>query len=331
MKVSVSITTYNHEKYIAQAIDSVLMQRANFDYEILIGEDDSSDGTREVVKGYQEKYPERIRLFLNDRKNVIYIDGRPTGRWNFSNNLNHATGQYIALLDGDDYWTDPLKLQKQVDFLDIHPECAICFHNVSVCYEDGSHRPHNFRPPDQKIISTLDDLLEANFMPTCSVLFRNGLFGKLPDWFYQTPIGDWALHILNAQHGAIGYISEVMGVYRIHAGGLWSGQNQIQRSENKILFWDKVKNYISHEYERTIRGNISKLCFEAALVSEQSGDWAKAKMFLVRCVIEQPFNERLSRQGVMKMFSRLYAPRLHKLIYALRGYLRDIHVLSRPK
>ena len=122
------MTTYNHEKFISQAIDSVLMQKADFDYELLIGEDDSEDQTRDIVKNFAGKYPDKIRLFLNDRKNVIYINGRPTGRWNFINLLKHARGEYVALLDGDDYWTDPLKLQKQIAFLENHLDYFLCIH-----------------------------------------------------------------------------------------------------------------------------------------------------------------------------------------------------------
>ena len=120
-KISVCITTYNHEKFISQALDSVLMQKTDFDFEVLVGEDDSPDNTRDIVKKYARRYPDKLRLFLNDRKNVIYINGRPTGRWNFINNIRHAKGEYIALLDGDDCWTDPNKLQVQVDFLENNP------------------------------------------------------------------------------------------------------------------------------------------------------------------------------------------------------------------
>src|SRR5690606_24113344 len=122
MKLSVCIQTYNHAPYIAQALDSVLMQETDFDFEILLGEDESTDGTREICQEYARQHPDKIRLFLNSRENVIYINGRPTGRWNFMNNLRHVRGEYVALLDGDDYWTDPRKLQKQVDVLDASPE-----------------------------------------------------------------------------------------------------------------------------------------------------------------------------------------------------------------
>jgi len=105
-KVSICIITCNHEKSIARTIDSVLMHRTNKDYENIIGENDSEDQTREIVVSYAEKLPEKIKLLLNDRANVIYNNGKPTDRWNLVNNLSYANGEYIALCDVDDYRTD---------------------------------------------------------------------------------------------------------------------------------------------------------------------------------------------------------------------------------
>ncbi|RPI20802.1 MAG: glycosyltransferase, partial [Actinobacteria bacterium] len=136
-KVSVSLTTYNQRRTIAQAIDSVLVQETSFPVEILVGEDESSDGTRDIVLDYARRYP-HIHVLLNRREDVITIDGRPTGRWNFANNLRHVRGQYVALLEGDDYWTSPHKLQKQADFLDAFPDCALCFHAVESLHEPAA-------------------------------------------------------------------------------------------------------------------------------------------------------------------------------------------------
>jgi len=255
-KVSVSIITYNHEPFIAQAIESVLMQETDFEYEILIGEDDSSDRTRQIVIDYQKRYPDKIRPFLNDRKNVIYINGRPTGRWNFVNNLKHARGQYVALLEGDDYWTSPAKLQKQVGFLDAHPECAICFHDAEKRYEGGTIKPKEITRPTYRPFYTVEDLLERNFIRTCTVMYHNGLFGEFPDWFYTTPMGDWPLHILNARHGKIGYIDQVMAVLRVHRGGTWSPRQAQERSREAIqalkIFQRNLDTRYTPQIERSI-------------------------------------------------------------------------------
>jgi glycosyltransferase involved in cell wall biosynthesis len=256
MKISVCITTYNHEKYIAQAIESVLMQKTNFDSEIIIGEDDSTDNTREIVKKYKERYPEKVRLFLNDRKNVIYIDGKPTGRWNFMNNIRNARGDYIALLDGDDYWTSPDKLQKQADFLDSHPDCAMCFHDVRTVFEDDSQPARVVAPRGRKNIYTLKDLLKGNFMHTCSVMFCNGLFQEFPVWFSRVAWADWPLHILNAEHGDIGYIPEVMGTYRVHRGGIHSSKQDIDQVRAMVGIYPYLNEHFGLRYNRLIKSRM---------------------------------------------------------------------------
>ena len=132
MKVSVLVITYNHEKFIAQALDSVLMQETDFIYEIIVGEDCSSDQTRKIVLAYGEKYPDKVRLLLPEQNlGMMY---------NFITTYRACRGQYIAILEGDDYWTSDRKLQKQVDFLDSHQDCTACFHNVNVVYESDSKK-----------------------------------------------------------------------------------------------------------------------------------------------------------------------------------------------
>ncbi len=114
--VSICVQTYQHVNYIRECLDGILMQETTFPFEILLGEDNSTDGTREICMEYAMKFPDKIRLFLHHRENNIKINGSPTGRFNFFYNFHKARGKHIALCEGDDYWTDPLKLQKQVDF-----------------------------------------------------------------------------------------------------------------------------------------------------------------------------------------------------------------------
>ena len=130
--VSISVTTFNQKNYIKDCLDGILNQRTTFQFEIILGEDQSNDGTREVCQDYAKRYPEKIKLFLRSRKDVIYINGNATGRYNFLENLKACRGKYIALCEGDDYWTDPLKLQKQVDFLESNEDYNICFHDVKI-------------------------------------------------------------------------------------------------------------------------------------------------------------------------------------------------------
>src|SRR6266446_6957695 len=136
MKVSVLVITYNQEDYISQALDSALMQQVDFDYEIVIGEDASDDRTREIVLDYQRRYADRIRLFLRDPATAEADRARGFGgKTNFVETFNACRGEYVALLDGDDYWISPHKLKKQVDFLDKHPESALCCHPALIIFE----------------------------------------------------------------------------------------------------------------------------------------------------------------------------------------------------
>jgi len=291
MKVSVSITTYNHEAYIAQAIESVLMQRTTFDYDIIIGEDDSDDDTRAIVEKYKERYPDKIRLFLNDRKNVIYINGRPTGRWNFTNNLKHTRGEYTALLEGDDYWTNRYKLQKQADFLDNHPQYALCCHNVMVIYDESPDKSHPFyvqypnRPVMQrrpKPISTLEDLVKGNFIQTPSVMFRARLFDEFPHWYYELDRGDWPLHILNAQHGRIGYMDDIMAIYRVHGGGVYSSKSCVEQLKGAIHAAEVINRHLNYRYDRTVsKANASRLAKITDLL-ETNGDRVQSRYYALK-------------------------------------------------
>ncbi|PID57835.1 hypothetical protein CSB45_06335 [candidate division KSB3 bacterium] len=222
--VSVCIQTYQHVRYIEHCLESVLMQKTDFPVEIILGEDESTDGTREICRAYAERYPETIRLFLRSEQDKIYIHGHKTGRFNFTENLKAAQGKYIALCEGDDYWTDPGKLQKQVNFLERHSDFAICFHDIEhVCETQQGH----VVTASPKPVSTFEDILKGNFIYTASCTFRNKLLDRFPAWYFSVLPGDWPLHVLHAQYGKIGYLHEVMAAYRTHDGGLWSRQSRL--------------------------------------------------------------------------------------------------------
>ena len=284
MKLSVCIITYNHGKYIAQAIDSVLMQQANFDYEILIGEDDSSDNTREICKEYAAKYPDIIRLFLNDRKNVIYINGQPTGRWNFINLLKNAKGKYIALCEGDDYWTDPYKLQKQVDFLEGNPDFSMCYHDALIMknnklIEKKFLEPFRFhyQPLDKSVFDTEDTLYPfASFAPTASILFRNKLITEFPDWYYTCAFGDRMIFTMLSKHGKIKYLDFVGSVRRIHPGGISSNFTQISMAQERLIFFKNMPSYLGAKY-KPLCDRYLKYFYEFLILSyfkNQSGNYS---------------------------------------------------------
>lgn len=222
--VSVLTITYNHEKYIAQAIDSVLMQKTNFDFEIVIGEDCSTDRTREIVLEYKAKYPDKIRLLLqpvNKGANQNWIE-----------TYRACTGKYIALLEGDDYWTDPYKLQKQVDILEAHPEYSMCFtaRNV-VDSEDKILRDEHY--PDK--IYTTKDVVEGFIPSTQTIVLRNYLdLTKFLQKNHNHPSGDRLVAYYCSLMGPIYYMDEITACYRESGEGVWSSFDYWQKREKRF-------------------------------------------------------------------------------------------------
>lgn len=226
--VSVWVLTYNHARFISQCLDGILAQRTNFSFEICLGEDDSSDGTRQICQGYAAKYPELIRLFLRDRNDPFRAGCAGEWQYNFIETFKSCRGKYVAMCDGDDFWDDPKKLQKQIDYLESHPEYSGCFHKVGLVDENGRQLcPDMGYPPIRQSSYSLDFLLRySNFSPMFSVVFRN--HGQIaPDWVKQAPFGDMIVHANNLLRGDYGFIDEVMGFYRIHSGGLASGTSRL--------------------------------------------------------------------------------------------------------
>lgn len=220
--VSVCIQTYQHAAYIKECLDSVIKQKTNFPIEIILGEDNSDDGTREICIEYANKYPSFIHLFLRLEKDKIFVNGEKTGRFNFLENLKAAQGKYIAWLDGDDFWLTDNKLQKQVDYMNANPDCSMSFHKSMKCWENEKPYLNDSNMPDADTKFTLADFLKENKINTVSAMFLKKHVDNLPSWFCQLPFIDFPLFVHIAQKGKIGYIAETMSVYRIHSHGFWS-------------------------------------------------------------------------------------------------------------
>lgn len=219
--VSIVCISFNQEKFIAQAIDGFLMQKhANFEIEIIIADDASTDDTANIIKSYQRDHT-NIRVILRE-KNI-----------GIQNNLNEAMrsarGDYIALCEGDDYWIDENKLQKQVDYLEQNPDHAVCFHPVRVFYQNDDGPESIF--PDRTTGFTADELLKGNFIQTNSVMYRRQNYEKLPNDILPL---DWYYHLYHAQFGKIGFVNEVMAAYRKHSAGVWWSE-----SSDRLHFLNK--------------------------------------------------------------------------------------------
>lgn len=300
LKVSVCMITYNHEKFIAQAIESVLMQEVNFDYEIVIGEDCSTDGTREIVKKYAEKYPDKIRVLFHSHNLGLL------GKNNFVQTFKACQGQYVALLEGDDYWIDPLKLQKQANLLDEHPQFAICFHRIVVAVQECNEykivrsSDDDFLEKSNKSFFTIEDLLDLNFIPAVSALFRNKLFKEFPTWIYDISWLDWALHILNAQHGDIAYIDRVMAAYRVHAGGVFTEMERKKRYIENIKLWEFVNKHLNYKYDKLLRARISDACYRVVDIALAEKDIKLMRKYIIKGLYSNPFNRNVTLEYLLK-------------------------------
>jgi len=316
--VSVAMTTYNQEHFIDQAIQSVLSQETDFPVELVIGEDYSTDRTRPIVKQYARRYPRQIRLLLR-AKNL-------GPQHNLAETLRACGGRYIALLEGDDYWTSAQKLQKQVAFLESHPQCAECFHAVTFFFEDGRCAPFVERPPDGvKTVSTLEDLLRINYMTYCSVMFRRRLLDRFPDWYYTQIAVDWLLFILIAENGWIGYLDETMAAYRMHSRGVWSGLSQISQQTALLESYQVLKTYFGRRFDKSVRYGQFLCYYKLAMAHLENGDLHAAKACAFKGIMRRPLRSLYCNEVDIRWLLRLYAPRVFKLtrgIYRAFGAFR---------
>ncbi|AFZ13628.1 glycosyl transferase family 2 [Crinalium epipsammum PCC 9333] len=298
MKVSVSMTAYNREKFIVQTLESVLAQEVNFDYEIIIGEDCSTDKTRDIVLSFQEKYPDQIRVLLH-KENLGLLR-------NFGTIIQACQGQYIALIDDDDYWTSPYKLQKQVDFLDNHPECTVCFHDSRIFYEDGSREDYFVELPSCKDIFSMEDLKSDPFIPTSSTMFRRRELGEFPNWFYKIYGHDWALHLLNAQYGKLGYINEIMSATRVHNGGDFNGRTEIQQLERAIHDRKILLENISSLKNQATRNKLAIFYSNLGSEYKKQGNLLKAKKCFFNAFLESIFNPLVSKKSLLRLLIKVF-------------------------
>jgi glycosyltransferase involved in cell wall biosynthesis len=250
--LSVCMITYNQELFVVEAIESVIHQKTGFRFELVISDDCSTDSTPSIIQSYKQQYPELIRI-IPRTENLGMIA-------NFLQTMCECKSKYVAFLEGDDYWTDDHKLQKQVDFMETNPEYSICFHPVGIRNQQTgkltAQRKHNL-----KKISTTYDILQNNFIQTCSVVFRNLNKGVFPDWIRSLSMGDWPVHILNSLHGDIYCFPEYMGVYRVHGTSGWSKNlssidMKIKTTKSKLELFKELKNNLPAKWQGIISSQI---------------------------------------------------------------------------
>lgn len=264
--VSILCLSYNQKDYIRQAIDSFLVQETDFSYEILINDDASTDGTKEIIEEYAKKHANIRPVFHKENE---YQKGKRNMIIRYL--LPKVQGKYIAMCEGDDFWTDNTKLQQQVDFLEAHKEHALVFHPVRMFFEKGEHPDTIF--PEKKSGYDIKSLLKQNFIQTNTVMYRARK--EYNDMVLDVMPGDWYLHLYHAQFGKIGFIDKVMSAYRRHESGIWWSS----LNDDKSKFWNTygkwyialhnelLKMYTKPEYKSVISGNIQHVFKEVGRVN----------------------------------------------------------------
>lgn len=218
--ISVVVPTFQHARFIEECIESILAQDFNQPWELLIGEDGSTDGTREICLRIAEAHPGRVYLLLNDVDDKVFIDGKPTGRRNVINLYRRARGRYIAVCEGDDRWDSPEKLSKQFEIMESDPSIAASFHDTQVIDESGKimRRFRENLPP----LFTKDSIVDFRAaFHTSSILFRNiHQFEDVPHWYYRIASFDMLLFNLLLENGVLLKVEGVLSSYRKHGGGV---------------------------------------------------------------------------------------------------------------
>ena len=252
-KISVVITTYNHEKFICKCLQSVIEQRGDFSMEIIIGDDCSQDNTKLIIQKFKEKYPKLIKLIINESNGGITN--------NYRNCFTHSKGNYIAICEGDDFWIDKLKLQKQLQLLKDNPSFSMCFSELVLLDEKTNcYTYHNGQRYLKKKFLSTEDLIRINYIGNLSCCFyRKEWIESLPSKIYKIGFADWLLNLTISQFGKIGYLDSIMSVYRIHENGLWSSRSLENMTKRVRELCEQYNAFFDYQYNDVFQEVISKL------------------------------------------------------------------------
>lgn len=312
--VSISCATYNHESYIRQCLEGFVMQKTNFEFEILIHDDASTDGTTTIIREYVDKYPNLIKpIFQTENQ---YSKGVPISQ---TYNWPRARGKYIALCEGDDYWTDPYKLQKQVDFLEANPEYGMVYGKVRLFNQEKGEFGHRILGEEIKDYS---DLIIKNKIQTLSVMFRKHLQQRYVDevgvgkkWL----MGDAPLWLFFVFESKIKFLDEIFGVYRFLQNSA-TGRDDFNKRERFIVSGYDMRMFFADKYNLSeeIRLKIREVTYRHL--------FANAKVFDDVNKMEEYFNLLETPTFEEKKFLFLY--KHHLLVYFYNLYRKIRHSIA---
>ena len=317
--VSIWCTCYNHAQYVAQTLDSFLMQETDFPFEIIISDDASPDGSAEIIRSYAEKYPHIIRPILLEEN--LFSTGANRFEALF---FERSRGKYVALCEGDDYWTDPTKLQKQVEFMEAHPDYSACVHNTMLLYCGTDQESRLLLKNDRDMDIPLKTLLSGNSRSyhTSSLLCRSELICSPPDFYFVANsygFDDHAIALWMYLNGKIRYLDHCMSVYRINStASAWSSEVDWQYDKlcrfisGEIALLKSFSAHVEGREKEETQAEIIEREFELMYIQGRDREQrAEPYRSLLKA---KPFKYRLFN------FLKSYVPGLNKAYRAAKGY-----------
>jgi glycosyltransferase involved in cell wall biosynthesis len=271
--VSVFCWTYNDAKFIRQSIDSILFQETTFPVEIILHDDASDDGTLGIIRDYETKYPHLFR-------NIIHTDNQWSQGKSLMTSLSTAPrGAFVALTHGDDYWTSPSKLQRQIDLLERHPSALLCFHDHVEVDEAGRVLGTFFCSAPQELLPLGAHIRrECHHIRTASMILRSRLLEAVPTWFQQLPFGDTSLQALASLQGPLAYLPGICSAYRVHDRGIFSRGRKdpdLHGYLDHIIFWDGITaSFFSRLADETAASQMRSLCWRRAFEDYLHAAWS---------------------------------------------------------
>lgn len=314
--ITVVVMAYNQRDYVKQCINSILDQQIDIDFDILIHDDCSDDGTHEILVNYQRQYPEKITIIHQESRKFL-IDGFNMMIYKYV--IPHVKSKYVAYCDGDDYWCDPLKLKKQYKFMESHPDYSMCFHNAFQLRTNNDMSSKWFIKDEGDInVSDLINDRPGVCVATSSIFLKSETFKDFSEWRKRFPVEDVPMYITAALHGKIHRLKDIMCVYRQFAVGSWSTQNK-ERQDRKIKHLKDLKEATTYfdictdfKYHDLVIAQIERCDFRIAFLNRDFKTIfsIKYKRFLKRL----PFKERISLKLQYKH------PKLYNLLKRKRYY-----------
>ena len=309
--VSICCITYNHEKFIADAIEGFLMQKTNFGIEIIIHDDASTDKTAEINRQYQKRYPDLIKAVCQT------VNQYSLGVDIFESNIFPLIrGKYIAICEGDDYWIDPNKLQKQVDYLENNPGCTMTFHAAKVVNSENKFI-ELMKPYRENRLCTAGDIClgGGGFIPTASIVYRKELMNNPPRWYYKQSFKDFQLMLIVSKQGYAYYIDEIMSIYRTGVPGSWTDKlfnspdseiRLIAQARSHIDVLRNFNEYSNHKYDDEVSKAILDQEFKILDIEKKLKEMKELKY--------KDQYKTLNVRRKMKLHVFYYFPRIYNIL-----------------